>query len=291
MNIAVSKTQFAPSVELFRQDLACSRHYPEAVRNVMGVQLGHSMALESADNNDVPTAILFGPFRLLPAKRLLLEGDEPVRIGSRALEILIALVEHHGELLSKNTLMERVWPDTTVVEANLSVHVAALRRALRDGSDGNRYLVNMPGRGYRFVAPITLVEDQERSRRMDSSPKPLQDLPKLLKPLLERRDNLTELAEQSPEWCQLIVAAATLAAEMLKGAPGVQALATSREPRRAEAAHGHHVSQLANATVSAGLTAEEALGFDAAQLFVERVEVPLGEFELKDAADPIMADA
>jgi DNA-binding winged helix-turn-helix (wHTH) protein len=254
------------------------------------MDVDHPMAMEPADNNGAPTAILFGPFRLLPAKRLLLEGDEPVRIGSRALEILIALVEHHGELLSKNALIERVWPDTTVVEANLSVHIAALRRALRDGSGGNRYLVNMPGRGYRFVAPITLVEDRERSTQMESATKPLRDLPTLLKPLIERRDNLTELGEQSPQWCQLIVAAATLAAEMLKGAPGVQALATSREPQRAEAEHLHHISQLASPMASDGLAAAQPLSLPAVQLFAERVNASLGAFELRDARDPFMAD-
>jgi DNA-binding winged helix-turn-helix (wHTH) protein len=70
------------------------------------------------------------------------------------MEILIALVERPGELLSKRRLMEMVWPDTIVVEGNLPVHVAALRRALGDGQGENRYIINIPGRGYRFVAPI-----------------------------------------------------------------------------------------------------------------------------------------
>jgi len=54
--------------------------------------------------------------------------------------------------------MERVWPDTVVVEANLNVNIAALRRALGDGQDGNRYLVTIPGRGYRFVASVTFSD-------------------------------------------------------------------------------------------------------------------------------------
>ena len=107
----------------------------------------------SIDRAQCPFA--FGPFRLYPRERLLLEGDEPARLGSRALDVLIALVERAGELVSKQELMEQVWPNTTVVEGNLTVHVAALRRALGDGQNGARYLVNIPGRGYCFVAAVT----------------------------------------------------------------------------------------------------------------------------------------
>jgi predicted ATPase/DNA-binding winged helix-turn-helix (wHTH) protein len=85
---------------------------------------------------------------------MLLEADKPVRLGSRALEILVVLVERPGEMVSKRELVARVWPNTVVEEANLKVHIAALRRALSDGRDGNRYLVNVPGRGYKFVAPV-----------------------------------------------------------------------------------------------------------------------------------------
>ena len=103
-------------------------------------------------------AIAFGHFRLLPARRLLLAGDEPVRLGSRALEILIALLERSGELVSKDELMARVWPSTFVEEGNLKVQVAGLRRALGDRRGSNRFLATVPGRGYRFVAPVVLSE-------------------------------------------------------------------------------------------------------------------------------------
>jgi DNA-binding winged helix-turn-helix (wHTH) protein len=100
--------------------------------------------------------VSFGPFRLLPAQRLLLEGDKPVPLGSRALELLIVLLERPGELVPKQDLMARVWPNLFVEPANLTVHISALRRALRDGRDGNRFVINIPGRGYCFVAPVTL---------------------------------------------------------------------------------------------------------------------------------------
>jgi DNA-binding winged helix-turn-helix (wHTH) protein len=111
-----------------------------------------------------PTEVLFGPFRLLPARFLLLEGDKPVRLGSRALEILVLLLERPGELVSKQELMARVWPHVFVEPANLTVHVSALRRTLCDGRDGNRFIINVPGRGYSFVAPVEVSEYESRVR-------------------------------------------------------------------------------------------------------------------------------
>ena len=100
--------------------------------------------------------VSFGSFRLLPAQFLLLEANKPVPLGSRAMHILIVLLERPSELVSKQDLMARVWPNLFVEPANLTVHVSALRRALRDGRDGNRFIINIPGRGYCFVAPVTL---------------------------------------------------------------------------------------------------------------------------------------
>jgi predicted ATPase/DNA-binding winged helix-turn-helix (wHTH) protein len=100
-------------------------------------------------------AISFGTFRLLAAQRLLLEGGQPVRLGSRAFEILTALVERAGEVIGKDELIARAWPQTFVEESNLKIQVHALRRALGDGQGGHRYVVTVPGRGYNFVAPIS----------------------------------------------------------------------------------------------------------------------------------------
>src|SRR5262245_1021774 len=104
-------------------------------------------------------ALAFGTFRLLSARRLLLQGDQPVHLGSRALEILIALVERPGELVTKAELMARAWPTTFVEEGNLKVQVAGLRRALGDSRGSDCYLVTVPGHGYRFVAPVTLIDE------------------------------------------------------------------------------------------------------------------------------------
>lgn len=102
-----------------------------------------------------PTEISFGSFRLLPSRFLLLEGDKPVHLGSRALEILIVLLERPGELIPKQEILARVWPNIFVEPANLTVHISALRRTLRDGRDGNRFIINNPGRGYGFVGDVT----------------------------------------------------------------------------------------------------------------------------------------
>src|SRR5258705_11311281 len=107
--------------------------------------------------------IAFGPYRLLAAQRLLLEGDRPVRLGSRAFDILAALVERAGEVVGKEQLIARAWPQTFVEEANLKIQVSALRRALGDGQGGNRYVVTVPGRGYNFVAPLRREEPSQAS--------------------------------------------------------------------------------------------------------------------------------
>src|SRR6266446_1799228 len=93
----------------------------------------------------------FGSFRLIPAQRMLLEDGKPLRLGSRALDILIALVESAGETIHKDRLIARTWPDTVVDEGALRAHLAALRKAMGDGRAGKRYIVNNPGRGYTFV--------------------------------------------------------------------------------------------------------------------------------------------
>jgi predicted ATPase/DNA-binding winged helix-turn-helix (wHTH) protein len=96
----------------------------------------------------------FGPFVLIPERQLLLKDDAPVRIGGRALDMLTALVENAGGLVTKRELLARAWPDTVVDEGNLKVNMAALRRALGDSSGAAVYIATVTGRGYRFIAPL-----------------------------------------------------------------------------------------------------------------------------------------
>ena len=127
-----------------------------------GLDVGHAAQgpdaarpfFEKRTGSAATSKVSFGPFCLLPTQFLLLEGDKLVSIGSRALELLIALLERRSELVSKQDLMTRVWPNVFVEPANLTVHMSALRRVLRDGRDGNRFIVNIPGRGYCFVAAV-----------------------------------------------------------------------------------------------------------------------------------------
>ena len=107
------------------------------------------------ENDPSELEISFGPFRLLRDRRLLLKGDEPVPVGGRVLDLLIALVERPGEVVSKSELIAKVWPQTFVAESNLKVRIAALRRALADDQAGDRYISTIVGRGYCFVALVT----------------------------------------------------------------------------------------------------------------------------------------
>ena len=97
----------------------------------------------------------FGHFELVPSERLLTENGVPVELGARTLDVLIALASRPNRALGKRELMAEVWPDVTVDEGALRFHMAALRKALRDGKDGARYIATLAGRGYCFVAPVT----------------------------------------------------------------------------------------------------------------------------------------
>ena len=98
------------------------------------------------------SAISFGPFRLFPKSRLLEKEGSPLHVGGRALDILIFLAERPGEVIDKRELVKRIWADVNVDEGSLRFHVAALRKALGDTGKSARYVVNVPGRGYCFVA-------------------------------------------------------------------------------------------------------------------------------------------
>jgi TolB-like protein/DNA-binding winged helix-turn-helix (wHTH) protein/Tfp pilus assembly protein PilF len=102
----------------------------------------------------------FGPFVLDPGERLLRHGVARMELPPRAFDTLLVLVEHNGRLLEKDALMRTVWGDTVVEENNLTQVVYLLRKALRDGEDGTRYIETVPKRGYRFVARVREVEPE-----------------------------------------------------------------------------------------------------------------------------------
>ena len=98
--------------------------------------------------------IEFGPFRLDVAKRVLWRGTEIMALPPKAVDVLVALLEQAGDVVHKDQLMEQVWPDTFVEEANLSVNVSILRKALGAPHGGGAYVQTVPRRGYRFAAPV-----------------------------------------------------------------------------------------------------------------------------------------
>src|SRR6516164_3812257 len=138
-------------------------------------------------------SISFAPFRLLPAQRLLLEGDNPVRVGSRALDILTALVERPGELVGKDELMARVWRGTFVEEGNLKFQVGALRRALGDGRGGRRYIATSAGQGYRFVAPVSVAQAPAAAPLPAAPTRQNHNLPQQLTRLIGRADAVSRI--------------------------------------------------------------------------------------------------
>ena len=96
----------------------------------------------------------FGPFTLSPKARLLQRDGVAVRLGGRALDLLIALVEDAGSVISKKDLIDRVWGDIQVDEGSVRFNMYAIRQALGDGSEGARYIVNTANKGYSFVANV-----------------------------------------------------------------------------------------------------------------------------------------
>jgi DNA-binding winged helix-turn-helix (wHTH) protein/TolB-like protein/Tfp pilus assembly protein PilF len=114
----------------------------------------------------------FGPFRLDPAKRDLLRDGEIVPLPPKVLDILQVLVENNGEIVEKEELMSRVWPDSFVEEGNLSVNIFALRKALGDDGHEHQFIKTVPKRGYRFVASVSEVwgeNDEMKSERLEAA--------------------------------------------------------------------------------------------------------------------------
>jgi DNA-binding winged helix-turn-helix (wHTH) protein len=143
----------------------------------------------------------FGPFSLLTAERLLKKADESIPIGGRALDILSALVERAGEVVTHRELISTVWPGVTVEDANLRAQIAALRKTLGDGRDGARYVSNVAGRGYCFVAPVTRSSAKQPVPITGITPtERVQRLPPRLTRMVGRDDTVRSLAQQLQMW-------------------------------------------------------------------------------------------
>lgn len=124
---------------------------------------------EDAVLNSALRSFVFGSFSLHPERQLVLKGETPLKVGGRAFDILTALVERAGEIVRKEELIARVWPGVFVEDSNLKVHMAILRRALGEDVANPRYIATVVGRGYRFVAPVTMFR---RTPRRPETPSP-----------------------------------------------------------------------------------------------------------------------
>ncbi|MEW6207831.1 MAG: winged helix-turn-helix domain-containing protein [Acidobacteriota bacterium] len=102
----------------------------------------------------------FGPFRIDPNKRVLLRNGEIIPLTPKCFDTLMALVENSGKLVDKDELIERVWPDAFVEESGLTRNISVLRKVLGDDLHEHRYIVTVPGKGYRFVAPVSQIADE-----------------------------------------------------------------------------------------------------------------------------------
>jgi predicted ATPase/DNA-binding winged helix-turn-helix (wHTH) protein len=313
-------------------------------------------------------AIHFGPYRIYPGQRLVMEADQPLRLGRRAMDILLILLEHAGQVVSKQQLIARVWPKSVVEDINLRVHMAALRKALGDGQAGQRYIITVAQRGYSFVAPFSVehIEQSPKSaehgsrhnlpirrtrmigrqtlvdsvitqltrqrfitlvgpggigkttvalrvaeqligryrdgiRLLDLAPinDPLMittHLATLLDLSLHDAEPMSGLATFLRERQMLLVidncehlidAIALLSESILRAAPQVHILATSRESLRAEGEFVQRLESLDCPPPIAVLDRAQALTFSALQLFVERAMASHDSFELSEAELPL----
>lgn len=144
----------------------------------------------------VETVLHFGPYQIYPASRVVLEAGRPLRLGQRALDILLALLERAGQVVSKRELLARAWPGQDIDEGNLRVHMTALRKALGDGQNGRRFIVTIALRGYSFVEPLTA--SAQATPAPDDSQSADHNLPPRRNRLLGREAELERLVAELP---------------------------------------------------------------------------------------------
>ena len=102
----------------------------------------------------------FGPYRLDPGRNLLLRGDQTIPLTPKAFETLLILVEHGDQEVSKDELIGKLWPDTFVEESNLTKHISMVRKALGESAQDHRYILTLPGRGYRFAEKVSTIPQE-----------------------------------------------------------------------------------------------------------------------------------
>src|ERR1700722_8708903 len=101
----------------------------------------------------------FGRFELYPSEHLLVRDGQAIPLAPKAFDLLLALVSNHGRLLTRETLMKTIWPDSFVEETNLTVNISLLRKTLGEMDDGRPWIATAPKRGYRFDGAVTLHDE------------------------------------------------------------------------------------------------------------------------------------
>jgi len=144
--------------------------------------------------DDTADRLTFGPFSLSVSQRLLAREGVPIELGARAIDLLIALTSAPNKLVSKQDLISRVWPDVIVEEGSLRFHMTGLRKALRDGQDGARYITTIAGRGYCFVAPIARSRPLPTVRSDADFPHAI--LPSRLDRMVGREEDILRLSDK-----------------------------------------------------------------------------------------------
>ena len=169
-------------------------------------------------NADPKVVYEFGPFRMDPDKQVLLRDGQLIAVTPKAFETLLVLVRRGREVVSKEELLKEIWPDSFVEEANLSQHIFKLRKALGDTLEGERYIVTLPGRGYRFAVPVRTITEggevliaQMRSRAQivieEDAPEPVETQPAALPPP----------AHAKPKWRKWLLPAGAAAVIAIAG--------------------------------------------------------------------------
>lgn len=138
----------------------------------------------------------FGPFRLFPSERRLVLDDKDVILGSRALDILIVLLEQAGTVVTKKELISRVWPGLSIEEGSLRVHIAGLRKTLKNEGRPRPYIVNSAGRGYSFTGRVTWHNSKNDSLPAHPvSPQRITGLPRRPTRILGRDTDIIEISQ------------------------------------------------------------------------------------------------
>jgi len=155
---------------------------------------------------DARSGITFGPFRFYPMERLLERDGEVIQVGGRAMDLLIRLTDKPGEIVPKRDLIASAWPNLTVEESSLRFHIVNLRKTLGDGQAGSRYITNISGRGYCFIAPVMAAtgasatprptETHFRPSTFQAAAPGIHDLPRQHDHIIGRSDIIQQIIKQ-----------------------------------------------------------------------------------------------